>query len=397
MNFRLSILAAAFLTANASAVELGNQSFDPEFVTAMERDLGIAEAELPDYIRAEGQAIELEAIAKIQLGDNFAGSWLERQADGKYQHVIATAGKVDALKINGVSVVQANYSLSQLEGTIAGLNETIKQMYQAPILTRDFVKGGLDDIHTWYVDTKSNSVVLTVAEGSVKNAVDFVAASGVDIDTVRIEASQGKPATAVDVYGGRNYRTGGGSCSIGFSVTRGSTRGFVTAGHCGSRGTRVSIGGASVGSVQGSSFPTDDLAWANVRSSDRLLPFVDFYNGGSVQDFRIRGSSVASIGAAVCRSGFASGLRCGSITARNMTVNYSNGPVFGLTRSNACLTQGDSGGSWVSAGGQAQGVSSGGQLGGGTPPLTNCNFSNPVSFFQPVNEILSRFGLSLAR
>ena len=57
----------------------------------------------------------------------------------------------------------------------------------------------------------------------------------------------------------------------------------------------------------------------------------------------------------------------------------------GLSRSNACAEPGDSGGSWIS-GNQAQGVTSGG--------TGNCT-SGGTMWFQPVNPILQRYGLSL--
>jgi streptogrisin C len=153
----------------------------------------------------------------------------------------------------------------------------------------------------------------------------------------------------------------------------------------------VSIGGVTVGSVQARSFPSNDRAWASVRSSDTLVGAVNRYNGSNVA---VRGSTESGVGAAICRSGYASGWRCGTITATNVTVNYSAGAVFGLRQSSACLTQGDSGGSWI-VGNQAQGVSSGGQLGAGTPPLSNCQFANPVSYYQRINPLLSAYGLSL--
>jgi streptogrisin C len=59
--------------------------------------------------------------------------------------------------------------------------------------------------------------------------------------------------------------------------------------------------------------------------------------------------------------------------------------VSGLSRSNACAEPGDSGGSWIT-GNQAQGVTSGGS--------GNCS-SGATMWFQPVNEILGVYGLSL--
>jgi streptogrisin C len=69
----------------------------------------------------------------------------------------------------------------------------------------------------------------------------------------------------------------------------------------------------------------------------------------------------------------------------NQTVNYANGPVHEMTKTNACAEGGDSGGSFIS-GNQAQGVTSGGS--------GNCS-SGGTTFYQPVNPILSKYGLTL--
>lgn len=106
------------------------------------------------------------------------------------------------------------------------------------------------------------------------------------------------------------------------------------------------------------------------------------YSGGNVT---VAGSQEAGIGASICRSGRTTGWRCGVVQAKNVTVNYSQGAVYGLTQSNACAEGGDSGGSWI-AGNQAQGVTSGGS--------GNCTTGGTM-FFQPVNEILSTYGLGL--
>src|SRR3546814_10184058 len=73
------------------------------------------------------------------------------------------------------------------------------------------------------------------------------------------------------------------------------------------------------------------------------------------------GHAEAPIGAAICRSGRTTGWHCGAIQAKNVTVNYSSGEtVLKLTQTTACSEGGDSGGSYISGTGQAQGVLSGG-------------------------------------
>lgn len=375
----LSLVTAVVGTATASDHDV---QINPKMAAAMERDLGITAEQLPRYFRTERESHAKQAQAERQFGKNFAGSWLERGADGEYKHVVATTANAKAASIAGAEVRQARHSLRQLEETMFSLND---------IRARAADARKLQGVQSWYIDLRSNSVVVSIAPGAMLKAADFVAVSSANIDTIRFEAAEGTAMPAANVFGGIQYGSGGSSCSIGFAVTRGGTKGFATAGHCGSVGTRLSLGGVAVGSIQARSWPTNDRAWGNVRNSDTLFGLVNQYNGfASV----VRGSIESGVGAGICRSGFASGWRCGTITATNVTVNYSAGAVFGLRQSSACLTQGDSGGSWI-VGNQAQGVSSGGQLGAGAPPLSNCQFGSPVSFYQRINPILSAYGLSL--
>jgi streptogrisin C len=101
--------------------------------------------------------------------------------------------------------------------------------------------------------------------------------------------------------------------------------------------------------------------------------------------YYVHGSSEVPEGSSICRSGSTTGMWCGTVQAKNQTVNYPQGTVFGLTQTNVCAEPGDSGGSWISAN-QAQGVTSGGS--------GNCS-SGGTTFFQPVNPILATDGLSL--
>lgn len=83
--------------------------------------------------------------------------------------------------------------------------------------------------------------------------------------------------------------------------------------------------------------------------------------------------------------GSTAGWHCGSVQAKNQTVNYAQGTVYGLTRTNVCAEPGESGGSFI-LGNQAQGMTSGGS--------GDCT-SGGTTYFQPVNEVLSAYHLSL--
>ena len=93
--------------------------------------------------------------------------------------------------------------------------------------------------------------------------------------------------------------------------------------------------------------------------------------------------------AAICRTGSTTGTHCGRVSALNATVQYPEGTVTGLTRTDVCAEGGDSGGSFITGPGQAQGVLSGGSgscKGGG---------KRSKSYFQPLAPILSAYGLTL--
>jgi hypothetical protein len=380
----LSLAAAVFAVGTASAGERERPVLSKVVADAMKRDLRMSDRQLAQYFAAERTAYVNEARIAKQLGHQYAGSWLERDAEGNYRFVAGSTGSAKAANVGGIEVRPQRYSLRELNAAKAELDG---------LHSRTIEKSRLVGVHAWGVDVPNNKLVLTVAPGHALRAADFIAASNIDADMVRFELSPYQaPTPFLNVIGGIEYQSGGGLCSIGFSVTRGTTKGFATAGHCGGVGTQVRLSGTLVGSVQGQFYPGGDQAWANVRSTDTLFGTVTRYNGTSQA---VLGSTVAAIGAAVCRSGRTTGWRCGTIVSYNNTVNYGIGNVTGLTRSTACAGQGDSGGSWITGSGQAQGVTSGGQLPAGSN--NNCSVATPVTWFQPINPILSRFGLTLVR
>ncbi len=99
----------------------------------------------------------------------------------------------------------------------------------------------------------------------------------------------------------------------------------------------------------------------------------------------MRGSAEAPVGASICRSGSTSHWHCGTVLAKNETVNYSQGAVHQMTKTSVCAEGGDSGGSFIS-GDQAQGVTSGG--------WGDCS-GGGETWYQPINEILNHYGLTL--
>ncbi|WP_338036246.1 S1 family peptidase [Nocardiopsis chromatogenes] len=240
-------------------------------------------------------------------------------------------------------------------------------------------------VHGWYADTAADTVVVAAAAGEAAAAESFAEAAGVPADAVRVEEEAAAPQPLADIVGGTPYyfeQAGGWYvCSVGIPVEGG----YVTAGHCGEAGSSTwqeAPGSTRTGTVAESVFPGQDAAWVRTAPGFTPVPQVSDHSGGAVT---VTGSQEAAVGASVCRSGQTTGWHCGTVQAKDRTVNYEEGAVRGLTQTSACAEGGDSGGSWLS-GTQAQGVTSGG--------WGNCT-SGGQTYFQPLNPVLSQWDLTL--
>ncbi|HET9484004.1 MAG TPA: S1 family peptidase [Xanthomonadales bacterium] len=375
----LKLSPLALLLSMAASAQIAPTARD-----AMKRDLGMTDDQVSQYLEIEQLAgTHGQLLAKSQ-GTDFAGSWIERNAKGEYTFVVATTSKEPQKTPSGVATRQAKHSLAQLEAAKAQLDNM-----------RDSAPEG---VYGWGVDVRSNSVSIDVAPGAQREAIDFVAASGADPGTIRFSPMASRPVPLATFYGGSEYLSySGGSyyyCSVGFAVTKTGAQGFATAGHCGNQGDTVHTlvnrrtVSAAIGSFQGSFYPNQgDGAWVSLGASHTLVAAVDGYNQADVP---VRGAIVAGIGSAVCRSGRTTGFKCGTIEAYDNTVNYPDVSVSGLTRVKVCAEGGDSGGSFITGAGQAQGV-----LSGGNYSCKGNQASLATSYFQPIGEILQSYGLTL--
>jgi len=331
----------------------------PDMMTALQRDLHLTADQARARLAREDKASRTEATLRRDLGASFGGAWLNADAT-TFTVAVTDAAKAGVVRASGAVPVVVTRSATTLDAAKAKLDRKARPSHAA--------------VPAWYVDVVTNTVVV-LARGDSAAARAF--ASGVD--AVRVIPSTEAPTTLYDVRGGDAYYMGGGRCSVGLSVNGG----FVTAGHCGTPGTSTQgFNRVAQGSFQGSSFPGNDYAWVSVNSQWVPQPWVNNYSGGNVT---VAGSNEAAVGGSICRSGSTTGWHCGVVQQKNATVNYPQGTVTGLTRTNVCAEPGDSGGGWMS-GQQGQGVTSGGS--------GNCSVGG-TTYFQPVNEILSRYGLTL--
>ncbi|MBB5850686.1 carbohydrate-binding protein [Amycolatopsis umgeniensis] len=355
------LVTAIALTPSASAGQTVSAADQvrSEIVAALSRDLKISPDQASARLAGEQKAAHTDGALKTRLGPSYAGSWLD--AAGTTLTVAVTDAALEgAVRAAGATPKTVTRSAAQLDAAKLSLDT---KGTSAP-----------KTVPGWYVDATTNSIVVLANAGTEEAAKSWATASGVSADAVRVATSTESPVPLIDVIGGNAYTFGSGRCSIGFSVEGG----FVTAGHCGTTGTRTSN---PSGTVAGSSFPGNDYAWVRVDAGNTPRGLVNRYPG----TVPVAGSQEAAIGASVCRSGSTTGWHCGTIQQKNASVNYPQGTVSGLTRTNACAEPGDSGGSWL-AGDQAQGVTSGGS--------GNCS-SGGTFYFQPISEILSVYSLRL--
>ncbi|MFJ5532294.1 S1 family peptidase [Streptomyces sp. NPDC093261] len=233
----------------------------------------------------------------------------------------------------------------------------------------------------WAVDPAANRVVVTV-DSTVSQA---------EIAKIKKEAAGNAGALTIKHTPGRfNKLISGGDaiyasswrCSLGFNVQDSSGNYyFLTAGHCtDGAGTWWSNSSHSttLGTTAGSSFPGNDYGIVRYTNSS-------VSKSGTVGSVDITSAATPSVGTTVYRRGSTTGIHSGRVTALNATVNYGSGDiVYGLIQTTVCAEPGDSGGPLYSNGGVAYGLTSGGS--------GDCT-SGGTTFFQPVTEALSAYGV----
>ncbi|MDQ7802921.1 S1 family peptidase [Amycolatopsis sp. A133] len=366
----LALGGVAVLTASLASATLtpAAAQASPGLIAAMQRDLGLTAAQASTRLTQEMSAARVLPAAQRAAGAAFGGAWFD-PALGKLVVGVTDPAAAVAVRQAGAEPTAARTSAAKLDAAKAAIDASAKAD-PAPAA-----------VSGWRVDPRAGSVVVTVRPGARGPEVDAFLARAAKAGPVTVAtAPAAEPFSAGTVGGDPYYINGNTRCSIGFSVQGG----FVSAGHCGGTGSSV-VGwdGSWMGTFAGSSFPGNDYSFIRIGGGWWTAPVV--LGWGTVSDALVRGSWVAPVGTSVCRSGSTTHWHCGTVLGQNETVNYAQGAVYQMTRTNVCAEPGDSGGSFIT-GDQAQGVTSGG--------WGNCG-SGGETWFQPVNEILQTYGLSL--
>ena len=369
---------------------------DADVMAAMQRDLGLS----ADQVRRQGAlqatALKLDRQLRASLGAAFAGSVYDAKS-GKLVVSVSDAGRLAEVRAAGADARLVKHSKGQLAATAAELDMASGKTNGAGRRSSGARQATVAGMTSWYVDEATNTVHVTVQKGKAKAARAALAKHG---DAVTVEESDLAPTpTARWMDGGDNINN---NCSSGINVWSASLgKGFViTAGHCVAPSSYVYGQGGTYFGPTLESWYTSGYDDALIRNDNAGFwwqgPWVDTNpaNGGVIAT---RGYTDAPVGTTVCKSGMTTKWTCGSITAKNVTITYTSGvTVYGLTRHNACVEKGDSGGANVSWTGsyKAEGVTSGASLrwdGFRDRCLSAFGQAN-VSYYHPIVDSLNYYG-----
>jgi streptogrisin C len=369
-----AMVIALVLAAPGGAAAAPSQdacSPSKEMVDAMVSQFGLTQQQARDRIRAECRSPGILDAARQAAGEAYGGAFFDPGSNN------LIVGVTDPAVFDAVRAAGAEPRL--VATSYAALGQDLHVLDSRTNTEPPEVTG-------WRIDDTTNSVIVDVAGGPSQAVKTFMAG----LDHTQVHYNQPQVHPTAELIGGtliiESTSTGIYHCTLGFSASNSSGLVYaLTAGHCTQTSGQWQGGpnNTTIGPSDGYRYPGDD--YGRIRVGFGWLPTSKIQGGPSVL-----GSTQATVGSTVCKSGAGSGYTCGVIQAQNQTVNYgSSGTVFGMTRTNVCAWSRDSGAPFISSSRQAQGI-----LSGSTQNDYVCG-SLENTYYQPVNEALTAWGLTL--
>ncbi|WP_191296996.1 fibronectin type III domain-containing protein [Lentzea cavernae] len=320
------------------------------------------------------------------LRGKLAGHWFDAAA-GKLTVAVQTENAARQARAEGANAVVVQRSAADLENLLGDVKELIGD--------------GVPGVFSWGVDVRDNQVDVTVntsrkTEATERFLTRVRALGGVNV----VETKSQQRQQAGTVQAGSPWWPGSETyCSVGFAATDANGgKHFLTAGHCtndanqaayGQTGQQNRLGTSNVGGTRSVNAREGDMGVVAVTESGwTLSPAVNTWGQPAIT---VTGSAEAMVGDRVCHSGNTSKWQCGEVKYTNKAVDYGGGLVIeGLTWTTACSKGGDSGGAWL-LGDKAVGLHDGGP----SQCVQNPTDDGDLSIFQPVNEALRKWNLTL--
>lgn len=194
-------------------------------------------------------------------------------------------------------------------------------------------------------------------------------------------------ATATTVRGGDRVYSAAGACVVGFNTQDGSAQRYgLLPGGCGGPGTAWYADPGftvPVGTTTASSFPGG--GWSLLRYAPAVTAPGEISVSGLPQP--ISSAATPTVGSRACVAGPTTGLRCGTVTAVNQTINVGGAVYTGLFRTDVCVDPGTGPGTPAFSGSTGLGMLIGGS--------GSCA-TGGISYYLPLVQALGAFGLTLA-
>ncbi|SFR26016.1 Alpha-lytic protease prodomain-containing protein [Lentzea waywayandensis] len=344
-----------------------------------------ASAAQPDPQAQQNEAHQRFKGLSQDLRGQLAGHWFDASA-GKLTVAVPTENAARQARAEGVNAVVVQRSAAELDRTLGEVKKLIG--------------GGVPGVYSWGVDVRDNQVDVTVNTSRKTEATErfLEKARGLGVHVVETKSQQRQQAGTVQT--GSPWWPGSESnCSVGFAATDvNGGKHFLTAGHCtndanqaafGQSGQQNRIGTSNVGGTRSVNAREGDMGVVAVtEASWTLSPVVNTWGSPAIT---VTGSAEAMVGDRVCHSGNTSKWQCGEVKYTHKSVDYGGGLIIeDLTWTTACSKGGDSGGGWL-LGDKAVGLHDGGP----SQCVQNPTNDDDLSIFQPVNEALRKWNLTL--
>ncbi|WP_051771581.1 proprotein convertase P-domain-containing protein [Lentzea albidocapillata] len=371
---RSKIIAAAC----GSILTLGAFTVVPSAAAAVQPDIG-AQQQDEAHQRFKGLSQDLRG--------RLAGHWFDSAA-GKLTVAVPDEQTARQARTEGINAVVVRRSAADLEKLLGDVKKLIGD--------------GVPGVYSWGVDVRDNQVDVTVNTTRKTEATEQflekmrALGDGAHVSETRSQQRQ----QAGTVQAGSPWWPGSETyCSVGFAATDANGgKHFLTAGHCTNDANQAAYGQISQQNRLGTSNVGGSRS-VNAREGDMGVVAVTeagwnlsaAVNTWGQPAITVTGSAEAMVGDRVCHSGNTSKWQCGEVKYTNKAVDYGGGLVIeGLTWTTACSKGGDSGGAWL-LGDKAVGLHDGGP----SQCVQNPTNDADLSIFQPVNEALRKWNLTL--